>query len=327
MKSIESEKEMLEIIKNSLLKEITPIKDSKWIDLEKDSYYQSLMKKMGIGIFHEMYIEVKEDQDRYEEYKKITMFIKKFMEYYANKNEKKIDDLKLTFINYGKTELVYVLTDSDDNKVTILVKQPSVKFGDVYEEMKNLISLKEKDKNVIAPIDYFQLNDQELYVTPYINQARCIASNGKWGMYIPEPWYRFEIFTSEQEQVVTICMIAKLVSLYDFERQEGIINCKLGGGDFILPKGWENQTPTIENTLENLYLIAARKKINCSYEKYLEIIRNEFSRTTINEEQSQLIINLRGRVPINIECINEGIEIGRKLKNCGNKEYNLINKT
>lgn len=158
------------------------------------------------------------------------------MEYYANKYEKNLNDLKITFINHGKTELVYVLTDNDNNKVTVLVKQPSVRFGDVYEEMQNLISLKKRDNNVIDPIDYFQLDNQELYVTPYINQARCVASYGKWEMYIPEPWYRFENFTPIQEQVVTICMIAKLVSLYDFEKKQGIINCKLGGGDFMLPK-------------------------------------------------------------------------------------------
>ncbi|MBR2301010.1 MAG: hypothetical protein IKA41_03560, partial [Bacteroidaceae bacterium] len=61
-------------------------------------------------------------------------------------------------------------------------------------------------------------------------------------MYIPEPFYRFEGFTREQEQVVNSCMIAKLVSLYDFEKGQGIASCKLGGGDFMLPKGWEKET-------------------------------------------------------------------------------------
>lgn len=313
MKNIELEQKIEEILRRNVLKKINSMKDSKWVDLENDSDYQSLMEKMGIEIFNKMYIEIKDNQTKYKEYKKITMFLDKFLKYYANKYKKNIEDLKLTFINYGKTELVYVLSDNNNNKVTLLVKQPAVNFGDIYEEMQNLMVLKQKDNNVIAPIDYFYINNQELYVTPYINQARCIASYNNWGMYIPEPWYRFENFTSEQEQVVTTCMIAKLVSLYDFEKQQGIINCKLGGGDFMLPKGWENETPTIDNTLNNLYLIAARKKINCPYEKYLEIVRSEFSRTTINEDQTKLIINLRGRVPMNIDCIDEGINLGRRL--------------
>ena len=179
-----------------------------------------------------------------------------------------------------------------------------------------------KDKNVLAPIDYFALDDQELYVTPYINQARCIASYTKWGMYIPEPFYRFESFTKEQEFIVNTCMIAKLVSLYDHEKQEGICSCKIGGGDFMLPKGWENKFPTIENTLNNLYLIAARKKINCSYLEYLKILRSEFSRTTISEPQEDIIINLRGRVPMDINNIEAGIKLGEEL-NIKEKTINL----
>lgn len=289
----------------------------------EDEYSFNSIIPMGIDVFNKMYIEIKENQNRENELKKIIIFLNKFVEYYAMKKEKNISEYKITFINYDKTELVYVLTDNDNNKVTLLVKQPIVKFGNVYNEMKNLISLRKIDEKVVSPIDYFSLNDQELYITPYINQARCVASYEKWGMYVPEPYYRFEDFTLEQEKVVTTCMIAKLISLYDFKKQEGIIKCKLGGGDFMLPKGWEDNKPTIENTLNNLYLIAARDKIKCSYEEYLNIIQNEFARSTIGEQEDNLIINLRGRVPINIEYINEGINIGENLNN---KMKILLNK-
>ena len=285
----------------------------KWVSPQEDPIYQSLLKNIGIGLIHPSYIEINEIQDKSDEYSKIMRFLKKYLEYYIKKNNISIDDLKLEFINYGKTELVYVLTDKDGNRLTLLVKQPAVPLGDVYQEMQYLLELKEKDENVVAPIDYFQLGDQELYVTPYINQARCIASYGKWGMYIPEPYYRFESFTKEQESIVNTCMIAKLVSLYDFEKQEGISCCKLGGGDFMLPKGWETETPTIENTLDQLYLIAARKKVKCTFEEYLQIIRTEFSRSTIRENQSQLILNLRGRVPMQVDDIESGINLGRSI--------------
>ena len=33
---------------------------------------------------------------------------------------------------------------------------------------------------------------------------------------------------------------------------KGIIETRLGGGDFMLPKGWETETPTIENTLNKI---------------------------------------------------------------------------
>lgn len=290
-------------------------KPIKWVLPEEDPIYQGLSKNIGIGSINPMYIEINEIQDKDDEYRKILRFLKKYMECYGLKNNQAVGDLKLEFINYGKTELVYVLTNKNGERVTLLVKQPAVRLGDVYQEMQYLLELNQRDKNVIYPIDYFQLGDQELYVTPYINQARCVASYGTWGMYIPEPYYRFEPFTREQEKIVNTCMISKLVSLYDFDRQEGISYCKLGGGDFMLPKGWENQTPSIENTLNKLYFIAVRKKVKCSFEGYIELLKHEFSRATIDENQEQLIINLRGRVPMKVEDIEAGINLGKSLIN------------
>ena len=291
------------------LNEVKP----EWKNLEDDPINEDMQKNMGIGFLHPAYIEVNETQDILTEYNKIKSFLNKYIKYYSISNNIPIEDLNLNFINYGKTELVYVLSEKDGKRITLLVKQPAVRFGEVKEEMENLLVLKLKDKNIVAPIDYFTLDDQELYVTPYINQARCIASYTSRGMYIPEPFYRFESFTKEQESVVNTSMIAKLVSLYDHEKQEGICSCKIGGGDFMLPKGWENKFPTIENTLNNLYLIAARKKINCSYLEYLKILRSEFSRTTISEPQEDIIINLRGRVPMDINNIEAGIKLGEEL--------------
>ena len=268
---------------------------------------------IGIGSINSAYIEVNEIQDINDEYKKIKRFLNKYLERYSQMNGVPIENLNVQFINYGKTELVYVLSEKSGKKVTLLVKQPSVQLGKVNQEAQNLLALKKRDPNVVAPIDYFQLGDQELYTTPYINQARCIASYGSWGMYVPEPYYRFEPFTANQKRIVNSCMIAKLVSLYDFENQEGISSCKLGGGDFMLPKGWEKQKPTIENTLNNLYLIAAREKIKCSFDKYISIIKDEFSRATIGENQKDLIINLRGRVPMQISEIEYGILLGQAI--------------
>ena len=116
---------------------------------------------------------------------------------YAEQNGLNVNDLRIQFINYGKTELVYVLTEPNGERVTILTKQPAVEFGKIKQEAQNLRDLKQVDKKVVAPIDYFRHGGQELYVTPYINQARCVASDGSWGMYIPEPFYRFESFTNE----------------------------------------------------------------------------------------------------------------------------------
>lgn len=268
---------------------------------------------MGIGWLHPGYIEVNKLQNKDYEYSKIEKFLREYIEHYADEKGIPSESISLSFINYGKTELVYVLSEPNGEKYTVLTKQPAVEFGKIWQEARNLTELKKVDKNVVAPIDYYKFGDQELYLTPYIDRARCIASDMCWGMYVPDPFYRFVGFTQVQERVVNSCMIAKLVSLYDFNKQEGIASCKLGGGDFMLPRGWENEAPTIQNTLNSLYLIAARERVNCSFDEYLDLIRDEFSRSTIKEKQENLILNHRGRVPMQMQDIENGIALGREI--------------
>lgn len=297
---------------------------NQWKSEKDDPIYQSMQKKIGIGAIHEMYIETNDIQEKDYEYRKIMKFLAKYVQAYAEKRALKQEDLKLEFINYGKTELVYVLTEPSGKRITLLTKQPAVAFGKVKQEAIYLKELKKKDDMVVAPIDYFCYGDQELYVTPYINQARCIASDGCWGMYIPEPHYRFEGFTPQQEKVVLISMIAKLVSFYDLQKNQGIAACKLGGGDFMLPKGWEKkENISLKDTLNSLYFIACREKIDCSFAEYLDIIRDEFSRATIRENQNSLKLNHRGRVPMRREYIEQGIALGKKLLQANQNTNNI----
>ncbi len=286
----------------------------KLLDAAKTYFTEKSKQNMGIGMMSAGYIFTHKDQNLWEEYSKIDRFVKEYSQKYATNKGRQIQDFELEFINYGRTQLVYVLSDkTDGKKVTILAKQPVVEYGKVKQEAQYLQKLKKVDKNVVAPIDYYTDNEQELYVTPYIPQARCVASDAKWGMYIPEPYYRFENFTEDQEKVVNTCMIAKLVSLYDFDKGRGIAGCKLGGGDFMLPKGWENQTPTIQNTLDSLYLIAAREMISCSFDEYINILKDEFSRETIEEDPESLLINIRGRVAMSPTDIANGISLGKQI--------------
>lgn len=312
--------EILESMGIHFTKTIAVIKDGKMLHIRDcDKYYEIVPfdenvnnSNVSIGLLVPSYVEINDIQNKDDEYKKIKKFLNKYVELYSKKRNINPQNVRIEFINYGKTELVYVLTEPNGNRVTLLVKQPSVKFGKVKQEANYLTRLKMCDDNVVAPIEYYQYGDYELYITPYINQARCVASYGSWGMYVPEPEYRFVPFNEEQEKIVITCMISKLVSLYDFDNNEGICECKLGGGDFMLPKGWELELPTIENTLPNLYLIAAREKINCSFEDYLDIIREEFSKATINKNQNDFFINKRARVPMSLEDIEAGIELGKK---------------
>lgn len=283
--------------------------------LEAIKHFEEKQKhNKGIGMMHISYIFARPGQDPWNEYAKVKELVQKYIEQYAKKNGKTPEDYELEFINYGRTEFVYVLTDvQTDEKITILAKQPIVEYGKVKQEVRNLLELHMIDENVVAPIDYFSIGSQELYVTPYINQARCIASDAKWGVYVPEPNYRFVEFTKLQQKFINVCMIAKLVSYYNEDKQEGIAACKLGGGDFMLRKGWEEKDVGLKNIFDDLLLVAAREKIKCSLDEYCKLLLAEFSQKTIDIPEQCLKINHRGRVAIYKKDIETGIRIGKHL--------------
>jgi len=271
-------------------------------------------ENLGIPFLTKFYINKKEEQNYLEEAEKILDFLNLYLKKFDGKK------VKAEFINYGNTELVFVLKINNEPKYTCLVGQPALSFGRVKKEAEYLKEYKKIDNNVVAPIDYFTDGEHELFVTPYIYQARCVAANnGKWGMYVPEPYYRFDIFSDAQREIVNKCMIAKLVLLYNATTSEGVACAKLGGGDFMLEKGWELEEPTIENTLKKMYLIAARKKIKCSLENYINLIKNEFSKVTIN--QNGYFLNNRARAAMSEEEINAGIELGLKLRDQNKKIF------
>lgn len=228
----------------------------------------------------------------------------------------------LRFINYGDTQLVYVL-EVNDRSYTILLGQPASELGIVKRENDNLKRLaKTSSKNVVAPIHYFQSKDgkRELYVTPYIHQARCIASDDYdgWGVYVPEPDYHFRSFSEDERKVINSSMIALLVKMYDQKAKQGIASCKIGGGDFILEKGFEEDTLTHENILKKMKLIAARDMVSMSLEDYIDTLRSEFSKRTYYKTEDQrdksILVNHKSRVPMTHEEIEKGIEIGLKLR-------------
>lgn len=278
--------------------------------------YSNDNNRISIGFLHPAYVNALVSQDKMQEMQKIKNFVEEYAIRFIKEKGFNPSYCHLQFINYGSTELVYVLTLPNDERFTFLIKQPAVDFGQVKKEAVHLTNLAKQDDCIIYPISYYASGGQEGYITPYENQARCVASDdevGDWGMYIPEPYYRFEKFTPNQRKVVNCCMIAKLVSLYDFDKGCGIAKAKLGGGDFMLPKGWEKSEHTIKQTLGDLKLIACRERVYLPFEKYLEVIRKEFSQKTIYMWEKDCLVNIRGRVEMTSEEIEEGIALGKKI--------------
>lgn len=225
----------------------------------------------------------------------------------------------IDFINYGDTELVYV-TSSPQAKKTILVGQPIVPLGQVKIEYDNLRHLASKNPHlVVSPLSYVTNGTREAYITPYIYQARCIASSGNnYGAYIPEPYYRFEPYSKEDEYLITKVIIANLIRLYDADNKLALADCKIGGGDFIMEREFDDLPHTEENALTHMKLIAARKLINIEIKDYISLLQKEFQKRTyyrtIQEKDPSILVNLKNRIPMQEQAINDGIKLGLTLR-------------
>lgn len=221
---------------------------------------------------------------------------------------------EIQFINYGKTELVYVLK-VENRKYTILLGQPATEFGTVKKEYENLKMLGRNNKqNVIVPMQYFknQESQKELYITPYVYQARCIGVDEKeWGIWIPEPEYHFREFNQKEREVINSSMIAMLIKLFNDKNNLGIGSCELVAGDFILEKEFEKEPITYENILRRMKLIAARELVSMSLDEYVNKLKEEFCESTYNKTE---IINHKAKAKMSLEEVEKGIELGYELK-------------
>lgn len=302
-----------------------PMSEEIFIRMGKNPIYET-MKNIGLA-------------PREVEYQVYQAVSKSFAEWFDELylfSGKKAD---IQFINYGDTELVYVLKYGGE-KFTMLIGQPQTPMGQIKQEAELLQKYAKNDsKSVVAPLryfvaaspfldeekDYFRQFKKEAFITSYHNQARCIASDKHlgYGIYVPEPEYHFEPFTHEESEIVCACMVAKLVMLYDQKTKSGISACKLGGGDFILDKEWDREHINATNTLQNMKLTAARQEIKCSLEEYITILRRELGQRTYysNEEErdQNIIVNHKNRSGMTSSAIEKGIAVGLSLRNTKSK--------
>ena len=270
---------------------------------------------LGIPNYGPEYFEVSQEQDIIQEVIKTHDFI------LTTVSDIKIPEFEgektLQFINYGKTQLVYVLTINKNRQYTLLVNQPKTKFGTGKKEYDNLLQLHNKNKGVIKPLCYCEDGEKELYVTPYYYQARCIGiDEDEWGMWIPEPEYHFKNFTEMERQIINSSMVGMLIELYDDKRKLGLSECRLDGGDFMLEKGFENLELTNEKILKKMKLIAARNRIPIKFNDYIERIRKELSG---KEDDNYIILGKRLKNPMSTKEIERGIQIGIENKNRENE--------
>ena len=267
---------------------------------------------LGIPNFGPWYIEALPEQNKAEEFLNVFIFIRSVIDD-GKIPEFNSTDLDVRFINYGRTQLVFVVTVDDSEQYTLLINQPATKYGTGKNEFDNLVKLNRTNPELVIKPMYYLANDtQELYITPYCHQARCVGVDTReWGIWIPEPEYHFDAFSEKDRKIINSSMIAMLIKLYDEENNKGIAKCRLDGGDFMLLKGFENDEISYENIIKNSKLIAARELTSMSLDDYIDRIRTEFS----NKEERELIIaGKKLKEPFTEEEIEKGIELGLELR-------------
>lgn len=281
---------------------------------------------LGIPNYGAWYLETLPDQIGIEEMAKIHSFLKSVatsdrVPEFQGKNK------RLQFINYGRTQLVYVLTVDENRQYTLLVTQPAAKKGIGKREFQNLSTLSKKDDLVIKPLYYFQdENDKkrELYITPYYYQSRCIGvETNAWGMWVPEPIYHFKNYSDKERSGVNSAMVASLVNLYDDKRKEGISECRLDGGDFMLEKGFENDSLTFDNILKRMKLIAARNLVEMNFDEYVEQMKKELL-GNMSKEEKNIILGKKIKCPMTKDEVEKGINLGLELRD--RKRENQVHK-
>ena len=273
---------------------------------------------LGIPNYGTWYLETLPEQNEVEEFLQINEFIKSV----AQTNtvpEFQGREKRLQFINYGRTQLVFVLTVDEKRQYALLVNQPAAKTGVGKTEFRNLMRLsKNNSENVIKPLYYFKDKNnvkRELYVTPYYYQSRCIGIESReWGMWVPEPIYHFKEFSQEEREVINASMVALLIKLYDDEKKWGVSECRLDGGDFMLEKGVEKTKFNFEEVSKRMKLIAARSLISMGLEEYIDGLKQELS-GNLSDDEKKVIIGKNIKSPMLMEEIEKGIEWGVELRN------------
>ena len=296
-----------------------PQDNSKVQNIEENKEIHVPLSKESIGInnYGEWYIRNLPEQKQREEFDKVNVFLRQI---FFGKKLKELEgkDRTLKFCNYGDTQLVYVMTIDEKTQYALLVNQPKTPAGQGFEEYNTLISLNKKHPDiVIKPINYYvnpRDPQQELYITPYYFQSRCVGVNTtEWGIWIPEPEYYFRDFTQLERKIINKCMIALVVKLYDEENKKGISKWRFDGGDFMLLKGFENDEINEENIIKRLKMISARKLITIELNDYIEKMKIEL-KNGIKDGEEKIIIGKNLRCPFSEEEIEEGIKLGLKLR-------------
>ncbi len=222
----------------------------------------------------------------------------------------------LSFVNYGSEALIFRLMSLTGELTTIVINQPCQPPEKLITKFEGLKRLHAQDHRfVIRPDTLYSTSDADFnaYTAEYFPSAKCPAYSDQhqsFGIYDPDPKYRFIPFSKERADRIKTSQIAVLVNYYDEERQQGLGSVYASGSDFLLAEEVKFDDP--DSVLNSLRLISPRGFISIPRDEYLELLREEFS-TGNKKINPNFQINQKNGEAFPLDVIDTGIALGAKL--------------
>ncbi|KAJ5073539.1 hypothetical protein M0811_08656 [Anaeramoeba ignava] len=243
-------------------------------------------------------------------------------------NFDKINIYEIEFVNYGSLEIIFRLKFTYKSKEMSFIIVSSQLPSLIEKVHQDFIHTKEFHKhfpNLILEVfnyDEFQLSKSKLSISFFtqidLNLCRCIAKNKSysenWGIYNPEPIYRFEPFDNELSEFTKQMIIASLIGTYNHKLQKGISCSRASGGDFVLLRNFDYSQKSLK---ECWRMISVRNEIEIDFQNYCDLIIKEFQISSKISDQKviddSLKINHNSKEAFKLETIQKGIELGKEM--------------
>ncbi|KAJ5075859.1 hypothetical protein M0811_06721 [Anaeramoeba ignava] len=243
-------------------------------------------------------------------------------------NFNKVNIYEIEFVNYGYLEIIFRLKFTYESKqfsfIIISSQLPSY-VDKVHQDFIHTKDFQQYFPNFILQVfdyDEFKLSKSNLPISFFtqidINLCRCIAKNESysqnWGIYNPEPIYRFEPFDDELSEFTKQMIIASLIGTYNHQLQKGVACSRASGDDFILLRTFDYSPKSMK---ECWRMISVRDEIEIDFQSYCDLVTKEFQiPTKLSDKQvidNSIKINHKSKEAFSLETIQKGIELGKEM--------------
>lgn len=209
-------------------------------------------------------LNVDKNQKKKKEAERIAHILEKYMDVYSKEMGKDVVKIKLKYVTHTDKEILFLV----DNNL-VMVNQPNYK--DLYNNMSYLCKLNILDNNVLSYDNYLKEDNYSLISAKNNKNGYILNKNLELKSVMDD---NILSLNKELKDYVYKTYIAKLISLYDFNKNRGLNDFKMN--DFMMDIDFYKD----DDYLNKLHLINARELIECTYTEYLDNIYDSFKDIT-----------------------------------------------